>query len=109
VLEAHPDARLVMTDRMLMANVLEATGWPLERAVMWNPDGDVENHWELVTGFPPDGDGAYVVVTRGDTPAVLLDRFAAHEPVAVERVSTHPDRGFTLQIHHARDFRGYRD
>ncbi|MFP4269244.1 MAG: hypothetical protein ACLFTL_01595 [Alphaproteobacteria bacterium] len=107
VLQAHPDARLVMTDRMLMANVLEATGWPLARAIMWNPDGAVDNHWELVTGFPPDGRGRYVVVTRGETPTALLARFADHEPLAAERVTTHADRGFTLQLHLAEDFRGY--
>ncbi len=107
VLAGHPDARLVMRDRMLMANVLEATGWPLDRAVMWNPDGTVDNHWELVTAFPPDGRGTYVVVTRGGAPPVWLDRFAAHRPLAETRIVTHADRGFTLQIHLARDFQGY--
>jgi hypothetical protein len=109
VLEAHPQARLIMTDRMLMANVLEATGWPLQRAVMWNPDGDTDNHWELVTAFPPDGGGSYVIATRGDPPAALLARFARHEPLAVERVATHPDRGFILRLYVADDFRGYRE
>jgi hypothetical protein len=111
VLDAHPDARLVMTDRMLMANVLAGTGWPLARAVMWNPSGEVTNHFELVTRFPPDAAGAaraYVVVTRGDTPPALLDRFAAHRPLRVEPIATHADRGFTLQVHLARDFEGYR-
>ncbi len=107
VLEAHPDARLVMTDRMLMANVLEATGWPLDRAIMWNPDGKADNHWELVTAFPSDGGGAYVIATRGDAPATLLERFARHEPLAVERIATHADRGFTLRLYVADDFRGY--
>jgi len=109
VLEAHPDARLVMTDRMLMANVLEATGWPLARAVMWNPDGEIDDHFELVTAFPPDGRGRYVIVTRGEAPAALLERFARHEPAAVEEVRTHADRGFTLLVHLAHEFRGYRD
>ena len=108
VLADHPEARLLMTDRMLMANVLEATGWPLERAILWNPDRVANNHWELVTAFPPEPDGAYVVVIRGERAPALLDRFAAHAPLTVERIETHRDRGFTLQIHLARDFAGYR-
>jgi hypothetical protein len=107
VLAAHPDARLVMTDRMLMANVLEGTGWPLARAVMWNPGGEVENHWELVTAFPPDGAGRYVVVTTGGRPDGLLAHFAEARELTVERIRTHPDRVITLQIHLARDFQGY--
>ncbi len=107
VLDAHPDARLVMTDRMLMANVLEATGWPLARAVMWNPDGTIDNHWELVTAFPADGAGRYVVVTRGAPPAALLAAFARTEPLATHPIRTHPDRGFRLHLHLARGFAGY--
>lgn len=108
VLDAHPDARLVMTDRMLMANLLVGTGWPLARAVMWNPSGEITNHFELVTAFPPDGAGSYVVVTRGDVPTALLDHFAAHSPLMAVSIPTHSDRGFTLQLHLARDFEGYR-
>jgi hypothetical protein len=109
ILEAHPDARLVMTERMLMANVLEATDWPLERTVMWNADGEIDDHFELVTAFPPDGRGTYVVVTRGDAPAALLDHFTRHKPLTVAHLPTHADRGFVLRIHLARDFRGYGD
>jgi 4-amino-4-deoxy-L-arabinose transferase-like glycosyltransferase len=108
VLDAHPDARLVMTDRMLMANVLAGTGWPLARAVMWNPSGEIGDHFELVTAFPAGGTGRYVVVTRGEAAPTLLDRFAAHRPLVVEPIATHTDRGFTLQVHLARDFLGYR-
>jgi len=80
----------------------------LARAVMWNPSGEITNHFELVTSFPPDGAGTYVVVTRGDAPPGLLDHFAAHSPLVVEPIPTHTDRGFTLQVHLARDFEGYR-
>jgi len=50
-----------------------------------------------------------VIVTRGEAPAALLERFARHEPAAVEEVRTHADRGFTLLVHLAHEFRGYRD
>jgi len=107
VLVAHPEARLVMTDRMMMANVLVGTAWPLSRSVMWNPDADIDNHFELATSFAPMPEGPYVVVTRGSAPPALLDRFAASRPLRQIEIATHRDRGFTLQIHLARGFRGY--
>jgi len=107
VLDQQPNAWLVMTDRMLMANVLEGTGWPLQRAVMWNPDGEIDNHFDLVTAFPTDPHATFVVVTRSGAPPGWLDRFAEHEPVLEVSLATHADAAFPLRIDVARGFRGY--
>ncbi len=107
ILTADPNAWLVMTDRMLLANVLEGTRWPLERAVMWNPDGEVNNHFELVTAFPDDPDAVFVIVTKADLPRAISRRFASTELALETVIETHHDRGFPLSISLAEGFQGY--
>jgi 4-amino-4-deoxy-L-arabinose transferase-like glycosyltransferase len=107
VLAAHPEAWLLMTDRMLLANILEGTGWPLDRAIMWNPDGEVENHFDMVTAFPGDPAATFVVVLEASQPPTWLDRFAAHEEVVVVPIATHADATWPLRVDLARGFRGY--
>lgn len=107
VLAANPDAWLVMGDRMLMSNVLEGTGFPLERAVMWNPDGRINNHFELVTAFPEDPDATYVIVAKGRPPTSIAARFAEVTPVVEATIETHSDQRFAVHVLVARGFEGY--
>ncbi len=108
LLQAHPDAWLLMTDRMLMANVLERTGWPLHRAVAWNPGGRVTNHFELVTAMPDDADATFVLVMSRGRPDPILARFEVAEPLLRTTVPTHADRSLDLVVYRLEGFRGYR-
>ena len=107
LLAAHPDAWLLMTERMPMANVLERTGWPLERAVMWNPDGRVTNHFDLVTAMPDDpATPLLLVMTRGSA-ASIVARFDRHERLLAAPIRTHVDRSLDLVVYRLEGFRGY--
>ncbi|MFW5680535.1 MAG: ArnT family glycosyltransferase [Pseudomonadota bacterium] len=108
LLYAEPDRHLLMTERMPLANVLQRTGWPLERSVAWNPSGRVTNHFELVTSMPDDPDARFLLVlTRGD-PAPILARFREHELALRATIPTHADRGRELVVYRLAGFRGYR-
>ncbi|TVQ31535.1 MAG: phospholipid carrier-dependent glycosyltransferase [Geminicoccaceae bacterium] len=107
LLAAEPDRWLLMTDRMLMANVLERTSWPLERAIMWNPDGRITNHFDLVTAFPDDADARFLLVmSRGD-PAAITARFDRAELWLRTEVQTHADRALPLVVYRLEGFQGY--
>lgn len=107
LLDAQPEAWLVMNDRMAMANMLVGTGWPLERTVMWNADGQIDDHFEMVTAFPDDPSATFVVVTRSAEAPAWLDRFARHEEALAVELATHADESIALRVDIARGFRGY--
>jgi 4-amino-4-deoxy-L-arabinose transferase-like glycosyltransferase len=106
-LDAEPDRWLLMTDRMLMANVLERTGWPLERAVIWNPDGSVTNHFELVTEMPTDPSARFLLVMHRGDPARIAEHFDRHETALVAHIPTHADRALDLLVVRLEGFRSY--
>ncbi|MEO1091549.1 MAG: glycosyltransferase family 39 protein [Pseudomonadota bacterium] len=107
VLEAEPDAWLVVSDRMLLSSLLHGTGWPLERSATFDWDQRVNNHFDMVTAFPGDPDAVFVIVETHEDLRFITMRFREVETVIDTRLRTHDDRSIPFRVLFARGFQGY--
>lgn len=103
----QPDARLLFDDRKTMATLVYYVRPHPFDARMWNPDGIIENHYELEMALEAGDRGPFLYVTRLDAPDHVVDRFADARQVAVLRVSLTTDAALTLHVWRLDGFEGY--
>lgn len=102
-----PDARLLFDDRKTMATLVYYVRPHPFAARMWNPDGVVENHYELEMALAEGDAGPFLYVTRHTDPAAVTGRFATAEQVSVLRVTLSADEALTLHVWRLDGFEGY--
>jgi hypothetical protein len=78
-LQQMPGAVLMTDERMLFA-LLSFYVRPPALQVQWNPDGVIQNHFELTTRIEDFRRDTILYVTRHETPDALT-RFETAEPV----------------------------
>jgi len=108
-LERHPDARLLLEDRRLMALCLFYADVPLARAAKWNPDAVTDNHYDLVAGLEAGAKGRFLLVSGATRPAHIVARFAEVTELQPVVVRTHADRERRHRLFVLAGFTGYAD
>ena len=104
---AHDGVPLLADERMMLARFLYYADVPLAETYKWNPDGVIEDHYELTTTLQGEEGRDFLLVTRLPDRAAILDRFARAEQLPPIRVQTHDDRAIDLSVFLLRGFRGY--
>jgi 4-amino-4-deoxy-L-arabinose transferase-like glycosyltransferase len=86
----HPDAVLVTSDRMLYAELAFYIR-PPRRQLAWNPDGRVENQFEMEADLGLLKRAPLLYVTAEPDPAWLRQRFASVEKISTVTVPLYRD------------------
>jgi len=79
---AHPEAVLVATDRKLAAELMYYMTPRLPNLVKWNADGQVDDHYELVTDMSRLEGQTVLLIGRPWGVESALERFAEFLPLA---------------------------
>lgn len=89
---AQPGTIVLSDDRLLLTEAAYQWRELHVRAVAWNPDGGVHDHYQLTTRFAPRPGQPIVLLSRDARPQQVLDHFARVERVQPAIVSVGPDR-----------------
>ncbi len=100
----HPGAFLLFDDRKAMAEALFYADATLDDAIMWDPDGRPNNHYELLTDLEDArGQPVLLIARRGlDGPS---ERFNQRTDLPPIEIRTHRDRVEVWQVALLRDLR----
>jgi 4-amino-4-deoxy-L-arabinose transferase-like glycosyltransferase len=107
ILAAHPGARLMGDERKLMATLTYyVTPHPFD-AVKWNPDGNIDDHFDQTTRLEA-GQPLLIYVTERDAlEPGMAERFASAEKLADIRIPVHRDYVRKVAVWKLADFKGY--
>ncbi len=103
---AHPDTLLLSDERRYLAHYLYEARVPPGQAFKWNPEGRIDDHYELATDMADAVGRDFLFVTRRGDHGVS-NHFEAAERLPDIRVPTHSDSAIILEVHLLRGFRGY--
>ena len=106
ILETHPDMLLLSDERRYLAHYIYEANVPLDRVYKWNPDGRIDDHYELISSLESAEGRDFVYLTRWD-PDPVLTHFDRVEVLPDIRVRTHADTEIRLHVRLAYGFRGY--
>ncbi|MBW7850581.1 MAG: glycosyltransferase family 39 protein [Rhodospirillales bacterium] len=107
ILARHPGATLMADERKVMANLLYYVRPHPFDAVKWNPDGRIQDHYDLTTDVRT-APGDLVLVTERANADHVAARFERVEPLARIHVPIHPDYARDLRVYRLSGFKGYR-
>lgn len=107
-MEATGVETILSDDRRRLAECSWQAGLGPDRIRVWNPDGSVRNHYEMVASLSPASDpGPMLFVLLNRDGAREAARFARAEPVDAGEFATHADRTDSYAIWRVEGFRGY--
>ena len=107
-IDAYPDAMVAGDTRDVMA-YLSYYAKAYERGLAaWNPKGEIDHQYELVSDLSRYPDADFVFVTKRNLRQDLLDRFEVVEPLGEVSVEVYPDLSVRLTGVHLAGFKGYR-
>jgi 4-amino-4-deoxy-L-arabinose transferase-like glycosyltransferase len=105
VLEAHPEAMLLMEDRMDLATVIHgarATRW-----AKWNPSLRIRDHWDLTANAARFPQATFLLVTPTAQPDDILSRFETVTPLGTAGGKVYRDLDRTHHLFLLEGFKGY--
>lgn len=103
-----PDLTLLFDERSVMATMLYYARPEAFSARMWNPRGQVLNHYELTASLEESHQGqGFLYITQQETFPLGEQRFESVEPVAILRLHIHQDWTLALHAWRVEGFRGY--
>jgi hypothetical protein len=106
ILEGRPDVLVLSDERRYLAHYIYEARLPLSRAYKWNPDGVINDHYELISDMGNAVGRDFVYLTRWD-PDPVSAHFGTVEILPDIRVRTHEDTEIRLRVRLLRGFRGY--
>ena len=104
----YPGAMFLFDNRHAMAAGMYYARPHLNRAVMWNPKGDIDNHFEMTTDPMGHIGRDFIYVYREGPLEGGEGPFASATPLTNFSVETHPGRRLELHAKLLRSFSGYR-
>jgi hypothetical protein len=106
VWRTQPGTRILTNDRWIMAELLYyVQPAPLD-ALMWNPDGPVDDHYRLTRDAGKHAGESFLYVTTTNADA-LAPYFASVSLVVDAPVRTHKDWTVPYRIYRLDGFKGY--
>ena len=106
ILHAYPDLRLLSDERRYLAHYIYEANLPLDRAYKWNPDGRIDDHYELISNMEGVEGLDFIYLTRWD-PDPVSAHFDRVEILPDIRIRTHADTEIRLHARLLYGFRGY--
>ncbi|GAB4191694.1 MAG: glycosyltransferase family 39 protein [Thalassobaculales bacterium] len=103
----HPDLRLLFDDRELMASLTYYLRPESLRAVKWNHDGRIKDHFELTTDLERHRGESFLLVTRFPDAGHLAARFAAAGFLGTVETRVNPGLTRELRLYRLDGFKGY--
>lgn len=102
-----PGVRLLFDDRKVMSALIYYTRpYPFD-AVMWNPTGKRNNHYEITTDLSASVGEDFLYVVRHDSPERASVSFAKSRLIATFRSRSYTGDALELSAYLLSDFRGY--
>jgi 4-amino-4-deoxy-L-arabinose transferase-like glycosyltransferase len=80
---------------------------PHPNALMWNPVGQVNNHFEMTASLAAPSSGSFIYITRRPTADAVAPYFGQTEPLGRWTKTAYPDHDLTLNAFRLTGFRGY--
>lgn len=102
----HPDAVLLADERKVLTPLLYYVRPFPAQVVKWNPEGDIDDHFDLTTDPRTAGD-AFLLVTQVADARAVTGRFADAEMIEHIRLPLHPDYARELWVWRLAGFKGY--
>ncbi len=102
-----PDVRLLFDDRKVMAELLYYTRPHPFDAVMWNPKGQRNNHYEMTTDLSGLLGDDLLYIIRHDWPDRAATSFAESNLIATFRSRAYTGDALELRAYLLKDFQGY--
>jgi len=90
-LAAHPQARLLCTDRDVITELLYYARPRSRPAYFWNLSGQVRSHYALMNDLGTAPDGSFLLVGGPSDPAFLRQHFASVTPLPEIVIPIHRD------------------
>lgn len=90
-LAAHPEARLLCTDRDVITELLYYARPRSRPAYFWNLSGQVRSHYALMNDLGTAPDGAFLLVGGPGDPVFLRQHFASVTPLPEIVIPIHRD------------------
>jgi hypothetical protein len=107
VWRGQPGTRLLANDRWIMAELLYYVQPTPRDALMWNPDGVLDDHYRLTRDAGKHKGESFLFVTTTDA-SDLAPYFAAVTLVREASIRTHKDWTVRYRIYRLDGFKGYR-
>lgn len=107
VLAAHPGARLMGDQRKVLATLIYYVRPHPFDAVKWNPEGDIDDHFDQTTRLEPGERQLIYVTEMAELPQSMAVRFAATEKLADIRIPLHRDYERRVTVWRLDGFKGY--
>lgn len=107
-LDAHPDAMVAGDTRDVMAYLSYYAQAHKRGLAAWNPQGDIDHHYELMFDVARYPDADFVYISKRKPTPDLLDRFEEAEPLGEIEVGVYPDYSIRLYGVWLHGFKGYR-
>lgn len=104
-LRALPDARLLGDDRKLFALMRYYARPASGDGRMLNPDGAIDNHYDLTVDVRHSSSGTFLLVTESASPEKLATWFEEVTPQAPIRLDLYPDYKPEYQVWRVRNYR----
>lgn len=106
-LRAHPDARLLADDRMVLAEMIYYARPLAFDAAKWNPRNRMRDHYDLTTDISEADGQDFIYVTERTNPEKVQPHFESVHLLKEIRIPLYTDFDRTLNVYHLRTFRGY--
>ncbi|HSV28870.1 MAG TPA: hypothetical protein VLL76_04910, partial [Candidatus Omnitrophota bacterium] len=107
ILAAHPGARLMGDERKVLATLIYYVRPHPFDAVKWNPEGDIDDHFDQTTRLEP-GEWRLIYVTEHpDLPGTMASRFEAVEKLADIHIAITPSFARRVAVWRLDGFKGY--
>lgn len=100
---------ILSDDRRRLAECAWVAGLMPDQMRVWNPSGQVANHYEMTVSLRDGETGPMVLVLLGDRSGPIAPRFGTAERLDAGEIRTHSDRAYPFEIWFVDGFRGYSD
>jgi hypothetical protein len=105
LLQAHPDARLLVDDRKLHALLRYYARPYSDSARYFNPEGGIANHYALTVDVADSPTGTFLLIGKALEADRVRPRFAEATPLEPIRIRLYPDYTLDFGVWRVRDYR----
>jgi 4-amino-4-deoxy-L-arabinose transferase-like glycosyltransferase len=103
----YPGALFLGDSRDVIAELMYYVQPHPVEAVLWNPDGRIDNQYALTTSMAGDVGRNFIYITHGAPGDAMRERFAAVLPLTPIHIAIHTDYSIDFQVWLLQDFKGY--
>jgi 4-amino-4-deoxy-L-arabinose transferase-like glycosyltransferase len=107
ILAQYPSALLLGDTRDALAELIYYVKPHPLNAVAWNPQGELENHYELVTTMDDKLGKDFIYVTEGGASPLMRQSFESVQLLREIHVGIHKDYSLDYQVYYLQNFKGY--